>query len=124
MKIWAFLGPGGRDGAKGCGCALGARPPHPRTGPDTTPNPYPNGQNPDKTDVRLGSRSGVGLIKHASSQEMAREVRVCLDDGFLLQLHFSPELEPITHINVVIKTFWFPLMKIGEGALFFKNIFY
>ena len=45
----------------GCVRALGARPPHSKTRPDTTPNPSPNGQNPDKADVRLGSRGGVGL---------------------------------------------------------------
>ena len=49
-------------GQNGCGHALGARPPHPRTGPDTAPNSYPNRQDPDKTDVHLGSRGGVGLI--------------------------------------------------------------
>src|SRR3989337_2254472 len=42
----------------GCVRALGARPPHPRNGTDTTPLPYPNGQNPSKTDVRLGSCVG------------------------------------------------------------------
>ena len=76
MQIWAILGPDGQDGTKGCGHALGARPPHPRTGTDTTPNPYPNGQKQDKTDVRLGSRGGVGLTAaapalHVSGGSMA-----------------------------------------------------
>ena len=57
-----IFGPGGQDGANGCDRALGARPPHPRTGPDTTPSPYPKGQNPAKPDIRLGSRGGVGLM--------------------------------------------------------------
>ena len=46
----------------GCVRAFGARPPHPRNGPDTTPLPYPNRQNPDKTNVRLGSSGEVDLI--------------------------------------------------------------
>ena len=58
-----IFGPDGQDGVNGCGRALDARPPHLRTRPDTTPNPHPNGQNPDKIDVRLGSRGGVGLSK-------------------------------------------------------------
>ena len=62
MKIWAFLGLADEMGANGCSRALGARPPHPRTGPDMTPLPNPNRQNPGKTDVCLGSRGGVGLM--------------------------------------------------------------
>ena len=45
----------------GCVRAFGARPPHPRNGPDTTPLPYPNRQNLGKTEVHLGSCVGVGL---------------------------------------------------------------
>ena len=62
-----IFGLDGQDEANGCGRALGAWPPHPRTRPDTTPNRYPNGQNPDKTDVRLGSRGGVGLSARGGS---------------------------------------------------------
>ena len=53
----------------GCGRAFGARPPHPRNGPDTTPLPYPNGQNPGKTEVRLGSCVGVGLTSGTAVEE-------------------------------------------------------
>ena len=53
----------------GCVRALGARPPHPRNGPDTTPLPYPNGQNPGKTKVHLGSRVGVGLTSGTAVEE-------------------------------------------------------
>ena len=48
---------------------LGARPPHPRNGPDTTPLPYPNGQNPGKTEVRSGSCVGVGLTSGTAVEE-------------------------------------------------------
>ena len=48
---------------------LGARPPHPRNGPDTTPLPYPNGQNPGKTEVCLGSCIGVGLTSGTTVEE-------------------------------------------------------
>ena len=53
----------------GCGRAFGARPPHPRNGPDTTPLPYPNGQNPGKTEVRLGSCVGVGLTSGTAVEQ-------------------------------------------------------
>ena len=48
----AFEKQGGQDGAKGCVRALGARPPYPRTDPETTPLPYTNGQNLSKMDVQ------------------------------------------------------------------------
>ena len=56
-----IVGPEGQDGANRWGRALGARPPHPRTRPDTTPLPYPNGHNPGKIDVCLKSCAGLAL---------------------------------------------------------------
>ena len=53
----------------GCVRAFSARPPHPRNGPDTTPLPNPNGQNPGKTEVRLGSCVGVGLTSGTAVKE-------------------------------------------------------
>ena len=38
-------------------------------GPDTTPLPYPNGQNPGETEVRLGSCVGVGLTSGTAVEE-------------------------------------------------------
>ena len=48
---------------------LGARPPHLRNGPDMTPLPYPNGQNPGKKEVCLGSCVGVGLTSGTAVEE-------------------------------------------------------
>ena len=53
----------------GCVRAFGARPPHPRNGPDMTPLPYPNGHNPGKTEVRLGLCIGVGLTSGTAVKE-------------------------------------------------------
>ena len=53
----------------GCGRAFGARPPHPRNGPNTTPLPYPNRQNLGKTEVHLGSCIGVGLTSGTVVEE-------------------------------------------------------
>ena len=53
----------------GCVHAFGAQPPHPRNGPDTTPLPYPNGQNPGKMEVHLGSCVGVGLTSGTAVEE-------------------------------------------------------
>ena len=49
--------------------ALDARPPHPRNGPDMNPLPYPNGQNPGKMEVHLGSWIGVGLTSGTTFEE-------------------------------------------------------
>ena len=40
-----------------------------RNGPDTTPLPYPNGQNPGKMEVCLGSCIGVGLTSGTAVEE-------------------------------------------------------
>ena len=53
----------------GCVRALGAWPPHPRNGLDTTPFPNPNEENPGKTEVYLGSSVGVGLTSGAAVEE-------------------------------------------------------
>ena len=39
------------------------------SGLDTTPLPYPNGQNPGKPEVRLGSCVGVGLTSGTAVEE-------------------------------------------------------
>src|SRR3954468_21635527 len=99
MQIWAILGPDGQDGAKGCGRALGARPPHPRTGPNTTPNPYPKGQKPDKTDVRLGSRGGVGLRAANLILETLYYVRAA---NLILETFYY-----VRAANLILKTFYY-----------------
>ena len=100
----------GQDGANGCGRAVGARPPHPMTGPDTTPNPYPNGQKPDKTDIRLGLRAGVGLMQSAVRGQSGglclfwlSSINVSLKafNSRCIDVHVKPDQGPVWRVTFV-----------------------